>query len=123
MGFRRLRAEGYAYALASAAKAEELAPLLDIADIADLVDDRARTTSSEVDDSKPAPDVVEAALAKLPVERARCVMSGDTPYDVRAARAAGVAAIAVTSGGRPADALAGAIAIYSGPAELAARAW
>ena len=114
-----LRACGLAYALASAAKAEELSPLLEIADLADLVEHAARTTSSEVDASKPAPDVVEAALAKLPVERARVVMIGDTPYDVRAARDAGLAFIGVTSGGWPADALAGALRIASGPAELA----
>ena len=40
----RLLADGYQYALASAAKAEELAPLVEIADIADLVP--KRTTSS-----------------------------------------------------------------------------
>ena len=49
----RLCREGYQYALATAAKADELEPLLEIADIADLVP--TRTTSSEVAESKPAP--------------------------------------------------------------------
>lgn len=114
----RLRADGYQFALASAAKDAELAPLLQIADIADLVE--TRTTSDEVDHSKPAPDTLEAALAKLHyVERTRAVMVGDTPYDVLAARAANIAIIGVTCGGWPADALRGAIMTASGPAELA----
>ena len=115
----RLRREQYQIAIASAAKAEELQPLLEIAGIADLVP--VRTTSSEVEESKPAPDIVEAALAKLLlVERSRTVMVGDTPYDVRAAREARIDAIGVTCGGWSAEALAGAVAIFSGPAELAA---
>ena len=48
-------------------------------------------------------------------------MLGDTPYDVEAAAAAGVAPIAVRCGGWWDDeALAGAIAIYDGPAALLA---
>jgi HAD superfamily hydrolase (TIGR01509 family) len=97
----RLRADGLRYALASAAKSDELQPLLEPADIADLVDDAARTTSSDVDESKPSPDIVEAALAKLAVECGRALLIGDTPYDVRAARDAGVRMIGVTSGGGP----------------------
>ena len=116
----RLRADGYQFALASAAKDSELAPLLDIADIADLVE--TRTTSDEVDESKPSPDTLEAALAKLhSVERSRAVMIGDTPYDVLAARAANIAIIGVTCGGWSAEALQGAFMIASGPAELADR--
>ena len=114
----RLRADGYQFALASAAKEHELEPLLEIADIADLVE--TRTTSDDVEQSKPAPDTLEAALAKLHyVERTRAVMIGDTPYDVLAARAANIAIIGVTSGGWSGEALRGAVLIASGPAELA----
>jgi phosphoglycolate phosphatase-like HAD superfamily hydrolase len=49
-------------------------------------------------------------------------MLGDTPYDIEAARRAGVAAIAVRCGGWDDAALAGAIAIYDDPAALLA-AW
>ena len=116
----RLRGDGYQYALATAAKTEELQPLLELADIADLVP--KRTTSSDVEHSKPHPDTVEAALAKLDsVERHQAVMVGDTPYDVLACRQANVAIIGVTSGGWSAEALTGAIAIATGPAELALR--
>ncbi|HTL32919.1 MAG TPA: HAD family hydrolase [Kofleriaceae bacterium] len=116
----RLRSDGYDYALASAAKTDELAPLLEIADIADLVP--KRTTSSDVEHSKPDPDTIEAALAKLQsVERSQAVMVGDTPFDVLAARRANVAIIGVTCGGWPAEALAGAIEVATGPAALAER--
>jgi HAD superfamily hydrolase (TIGR01509 family) len=109
----RLRREGYQYAIASAAKSEELMPLLEIADIADLV------TSSDVEESKPDPEIIEAALAKLYAERSRAVMIGDTPYDVQATRAANVAMIGVTSGGWSAEALAGTVEIFSGPWDIA----
>jgi HAD superfamily hydrolase (TIGR01509 family) len=113
----RLRAEGYQYAIASAAKAEELQPLLEIADIADLVP--IRTTSSDVDRSKPDPDILEAAFARLMAERSRTVMVGDTPYDVRAGKAASIDVIAVTTGGWSVEALAGAVAVFTGPRALA----
>jgi phosphoglycolate phosphatase-like HAD superfamily hydrolase len=114
----RLAAEGYHYAIASAAKAEELRPLLELAEVADLIE--ITTTSDDVEASKPAPDLVDAALARIPVERSRTVMLGDTEFDVQACRSAGVDIIGVTSGGWHAGALAGAIAVYRGPAELLA---
>jgi HAD superfamily hydrolase (TIGR01509 family) len=113
----RLRADGYQYAIASAAKSEELQPLLEIADIADLVP--VRTTSSDVEHSKPDPDIIEAAYQQLAAERSRTVMIGDTPYDVRAARDASIAILAVTTGGWSVEALAGAVAVFRGPADLA----
>lgn len=115
----RLRAEGYAYAIASAARSEELVPLLELADVADLCE--VATTSSDVERSKPAPDIVEAALARLPAERQRTIMLGDTPYDLQAARGAGIDLLGVTTGGWSAEGLAGAVAVYNGPADLLAR--
>lgn len=115
----RLRAEGYQYAIASAALADELEPLLELAGIADLCD--RRTTSSDVEESKPSPLAVEAGLACLSVERSRIVMLGDTPYDVEACRGANVDIVAFTSGGWSHDALAGAVGIYAGPGDLLAH--
>ena len=113
----RLRDGGYRYAIASAAKSEELTALLETAKIADLIE--VATTSSDVEESKPDPETVETALAKLSGSRATAVMVGDTPYDVRAALDAGIACIAVTSGGWSPAELTGAIAVYAGPGELA----
>jgi phosphoglycolate phosphatase-like HAD superfamily hydrolase len=116
----RLRSEGYPYVLASAAKADELEAVLQAAGIADLCE--LRTTSDDVDASKPDPASIEAALRKLDVDRSRVVMAGDTPYDLQAARGASVDLIGFTSGGWSYDALAGAVAIYDHPAGLLA-AW
>ena len=115
----RLGAEGYQFAIASAAKATELDALLEIAGIVDLVD--RRSTSSDVKASKPSPEAIEGALPLLDVDRSRVVMIGDTPYDVAAARGAGVDIVGVTTGGWSAEALAGAVAIFDGPAGLLAR--
>ncbi len=48
-------------------------------------------------------------------------MVGDTPYDVAAARRAGVACIGLRSGGWHDDDLAGALALFDDPADLLAR--
>jgi pyrophosphatase PpaX len=48
---------------------------------------------------KPAPDPVVAALERLGRPAAGAAYVGDSPFDVQAAKAAGVAAIAVTWGG------------------------
>ena len=112
----RLRAEGYHVAIASSAHGPDLDTLLRIADVDQLV--AARATASDVEHTKPDPDVVEAALAKLPVERHQAVMIGDTAYDISAAQRAGVAAIAVATNDRAE--LAGAIAVYSTIGELLA---
>ncbi|MBL9016642.1 MAG: HAD family hydrolase [Myxococcales bacterium] len=98
---------------------DELQPLLEVADVADLVP--IQTSSDDVDQPKPHPDLVEAALAKVPAERHRCVMIGDTPYNVMACRGAAVDLIGVTTGGWSTEALAGSIAVYAGPADLLAR--
>jgi HAD superfamily hydrolase (TIGR01509 family) len=113
----RLREQGYQYAIATAAKDEELMPLLEIADIVDLCP--TRTTSSDVDQSKPAPDILEAAFGKLAAERSRTVMVGDTPYDLQAARSANLHFIGVTTGGWSHGMLSGAVAVFESLPALA----
>jgi phosphoglycolate phosphatase-like HAD superfamily hydrolase len=49
------------------------------------------------------------------------MMIGDTPYDIDAARRAGVAVIAFRCGGWADADLDGAVAIYDGPWDLLAR--
>jgi HAD superfamily hydrolase (TIGR01509 family) len=109
----RLRERGVRLVVGTSADDQELRALLRSAGVADCFDDV--TTSSEVDASKPAPDVVEAALAKLDVHRARVLMIGDTPYDVAAAKRAGVRSVALRTGGWPDEALTDAIAIFDAP--------
>jgi phosphoglycolate phosphatase-like HAD superfamily hydrolase len=61
---------------------------------------------------------VRAALKKLGVKARDAVLIGDTPYDVEAARAAGVASIAFRCGEWDDHALEGAIALYDDPWDL-----
>ncbi|HWI17943.1 MAG TPA: HAD family hydrolase, partial [Vicinamibacterales bacterium] len=82
---------------ASSASKEDLLPLLEIAGARHLLD--AWTSSDDADESKPAPDIVEAALKRAGASPQNAVMIGDTPYDITAARRAGVRVIAFRSGG------------------------
>jgi HAD superfamily hydrolase (TIGR01509 family) len=115
----RLRHDGYRLGVASSAQPAELEPLLKLAGVEDLL--RERTSAGDVEESKPEPDIVLAALRKLRLGPSAAVMIGDTPYDVEAARRAGVALIAFRSGGWSDPDLRGALAVYDGPADLLAR--
>ena len=115
----RARQEGWRLAIATSAKEEEVQPLLERAQVADLV--TRRTSSDDADRSKPDPDIVQAALGEVGVPRDRVFMLGDTPYDVEAATRAGVRALALTCGGWDRDALSKAVAVYRDPADLLAR--
>ena len=97
---------------ASSAKEEELKHLLAIAGAEWLMD--AKTSSDDADASKPEPDIIHAALARVKARPEEAIMIGDTPYDVEAATRAGVASIAFRSGGWTDADLRGAIAIYDG---------
>jgi phosphoglycolate phosphatase-like HAD superfamily hydrolase len=79
---RRVRDAGLQIAIASSAKKDEVEKYLDIAGIADLVD--LKTSSDDVEESKPAPDIYEIVLRKLKIEGADAVAIGDTPYDAEA---------------------------------------
>jgi HAD superfamily hydrolase (TIGR01509 family) len=112
----RLTADGLVLTVASSAKEEELVPLLERAGVQDLV---PRTTSSDdAEESKPDPDIVAAALKKTGRAKDQAIMIGDTPYDVAAARRAGIEIVGVECGGWTREALAGAIAVYRDPAHL-----
>jgi phosphoglycolate phosphatase-like HAD superfamily hydrolase len=80
----------------------------------------ASVDSGDVEQSKPAPDIVVAALEAVGVEPASAVMVGDTVYDVRAADAAGVPCIGLVCGGISEQELreAGAAAVYGNPSDL-----
>jgi len=112
----RLGEKGLRLVVATSAGSEDLAILLEKAGVSDLVDEC--TTSSDVDDSKPAPDVVRAALDLAGVGPEEAVMIGDTPYDVEAASRAGVRIIAVRTGGWSDEDLAGAAEIHDDPASI-----
>jgi HAD superfamily hydrolase (TIGR01509 family) len=114
-----LKGAGREVVLASSAKEKEVEHYLDELDARDLVD--SWTTSADVEQTKPEPDLVLAALEKLDTDEA--VMVGDTPWDVEAARRAGVDTIAVRAGGFSEQELsdAGAVAVFDSIVELRER--
>ena len=115
----RIAGDGFRLGIASSAKQDELARLLQIAGVDDLIEHQS--SADDVDASKPDPDAVHAALAKLRVPPESAVMVGDTPYDVEAAARAGVPSIAFRCGGWTDADLSGARAIYDDAADLLAR--
>lgn len=111
----RLREAGLELAVASSAAGDELETLLKAAQVDDLI--AQTTTSSDAEESKPAPDIVAVALKRLDLEPDEVVMLGDTPYDIESASGCGVGVIAVRSGGFTDEELSGALAIYNDPAD------
>ena len=111
-----IKKRGYAVVAASSASKKDLNALLAIARADALMDDK--TSSDDAEDSKPDPDIIHAALKKAKASPAAAVMIGDTPYDIEAARRAGVQTIAFRCGGWSDVDLKGAIAIYDGPLDL-----
>lgn len=117
--FQRILQDGKRIVLASSAKGDELNTYKKIAGIDDLVE--KQTSSDDVNNSKPDPDIIHAAMQKLgDVDPHEVIMIGDTPYDVEAANKAGVDTIAVLCGGFPEGELrrAGAVAVFADPADL-----
>ena len=111
-----LRERSYCLVVASSANEEELTPLLRIAGVEGLFDHA--TTPGEVENSKPDPDIVHAALSWSKTSPESAVMIGDSRYDMEAASRAGVAAIALRCGGTADGDLALASAIFDSPADL-----
>lgn len=116
----RMQSEGLTLVIATSAGKEDLKAIMTHAKLERLIDDH--TSSGDVESSKPDPDIVHAALEKAGVGAADAVFLGDTPYDIEAAKRAGVRCVAVRCGGWWSDAeLRGAIAIYDDPAEIVER--
>jgi HAD superfamily hydrolase (TIGR01509 family) len=114
-----MRERGLVLVVATSASEREFERLAAIADVGTIVHDR--TTSDDAERSKPDPDIVTAALRKAKCAPHEAIMLGDTPYDIDAARRAGVGCVAVRSGGWDDAALAGALAVYEDAAELLSR--
>jgi len=114
-----LKARGNAVVLASSAGSREINHYLDLLDAREIVDHW--TTSDDVEQTKPHPDLVKAALAKLGREDG--VLIGDTPWDVRAAAKVDVPTFAVLTGGFSAEELrqAGAAEVFESIGELRER--
>jgi HAD superfamily hydrolase (TIGR01549 family) len=141
-GIRDARQEAYAELI------DEVAPLEGARELIDALKERARTvvlassspeneldhyldllgrpevestTKDDVEQTKPEPDLVKAALEKAGTDDA--VMVGDTPWDIEAADKAGVPTVAVITGGFSEQELrdAGAVAVFESVEELRKR--
>jgi HAD superfamily hydrolase (TIGR01509 family) len=117
----QVKERGHTVVLASSAKQDELDHYLDLLDARDLADEW--TSSADVEQTKPQPDLVQSALSKAGGDANGAVMVGDTPWDIKAASQAGVGTLAVRTGGFGVEELreAGAIALFESVAELLAQ--
>jgi len=109
---RALGRRGWRPVLASSAKPEEIEQYLRMLDADDAI--HAWVSARDVATTKPAPDLLQAALDRAGAQPDEAIMVGDTAWDVRAAARAGVPCIGVTSGGIARQELlnAGAVAVY-----------
>ena len=119
-----LRGRGLRLALASSSSTTNLDAMFESAgvDLRDRFD--VVVTKSDVETSKPAPDVMLAALDKLALSPAQCAMIGDTPFDALSAKRAGVVTLGLLSGRLHTLAqlkAAGARRVYRDPAHLLAE--
>ena len=118
----RIKQDGKQIALASSAKEDEIKVYKQLARIEDLL--TGETSSEDVAQSKPHPDIFAAALKQMgnpPAEDA--IVVGDTPYDAQAAGKIQLRTIGVLCGGWREEVLrqAGCVAIYRDPADLLAH--
>jgi HAD superfamily hydrolase (TIGR01509 family) len=119
---QELKQLGHTVVLASSAKGSELDHYLDLLDAREIVD--AWTTGDDVEATKPAPDLVAVAIERAgagPDEDS--ILIGDSTWDIKAAKNAGVDTLAVRTGGFGADELreAGALDVYESVDELRRR--
>ena len=115
------REQGLAVVLATSGMESDLEWMQPAIGGEDVVD--GATTSADVESAKPAPDLLQTAVADHGLDPGRTVAVGDTIWDVRAARDAGLPCIALTCGGISRAELedAGADEVYGDPADLLAH--
>jgi len=116
---RDLKERGHAVVLASSSIEKHLDQYLDLIDAREVAD--GWTTKDDVEQTKPEPDLVKAGLEQAGTDDA--VMIGDTPWDIEAAKGAGIETICVITGGFSEQELrdAGAVAVFESVEELRRR--
>ena len=80
-------------------------------------------SKGDVEHSKPAPDIFEAALDKLQLDPERTLVVGDTVWDIDAAGKLDLKVVCVLTGGHPREELEkrGALAVFENVADLFAN--
>ena len=114
----RIHDLGLAVVLATSAPDDELAQLRKVLDADAAID--GQTTADEVAHSKPDPEVFVKAMESGSIDPGRALAVGDSVWDIRAARSAGIACITVETGGFSQHELseAGSIRVYRDVSEL-----
>ncbi len=114
----RMRQQGLRIAVATSSEKDDLEAFKTLLKIHDLVEED--TTADDAEKAKPEPDIFQAALKALKLQPEEALAFGDTPWDVEAAKKAGVKTVAVQCGGWKKEELleSGAIAVYVDPADV-----
>jgi len=112
-----LHGRGTAVILASSANETDLRHFRSMLDVDDLL--TGATSSTDVEKSKPEPDLIRAAMDKAP-HAGGSVMVGDSTWDCQAAHRAGIESVGLLTGGFSEQELrdAGAAAVFASIAEL-----
>lgn len=100
------RKAGFKVALATSSGKKILQALLESAGIDPALFDQI-VNADDAEQSKPQADIYHATLAKLKLSPGECVNVGDTPFDVIAARRAGLLTVGLDSEFNSADTLRG----------------
>jgi HAD superfamily hydrolase (TIGR01549 family) len=114
-----IRRRGFRIVLASSGRKDHVDHYLDLFGGRELAD--GWTTSDDVDQTKPAPDLLEVAVDRVGGRRPAVI--GDSVWDFRAAARIGAPGYAVRTGGFSVDELrsAGALEVADSPAQLCER--
>lgn len=114
----RVHDHGLAVVLATSAPDDELAALRKALDAEGAIE--GQTSSDDVANSKPDPEVFLSAMKRFSIDPRRALAVGDSVWDVRAARAAGIGCITVESGGFSQHELseAGSLHVYRDVGEI-----
>jgi HAD superfamily hydrolase (TIGR01509 family) len=114
----RCHGGGLAVALASSARRQDLRATRNALGADAYI--HAATSANDAKESKPAPDILVAALRALGVQSSDAVYVGDAVWDMKAAAALGMPAMAFSCGGTSAAELrdSGAAEVYEGPRDL-----
>jgi HAD superfamily hydrolase (TIGR01509 family) len=113
-------ARGHQVVLATSAPETELVRLRELLDAEQWIS--VVTSGEDVEEAKPAPDIVQVALDRAGVDPSNAVMIGDAMWDVETSGKVGVSCISVMTGGIGGDELrnAGAVAVYDDAAAVLA---
>ncbi|MFI7606096.1 HAD family hydrolase [Micromonospora sp. NPDC049366] len=111
---------GLRVVLATSAAEHEVTALRRALDADDVIAEV--TSSADAEQSKPAPDILVAALDQSGLTAGRVVFVGDSVWDVAAAQKLDIPCVGLTCGGTSRGELvgAGAVAVYDDPAALLA---